>query len=42
MVSVSAASTPNNSLVQGEFAVVSIVYDYLERGIMFLDVPPSN
>lgn len=37
IVSVEAVSTPNNSIVNGNPVVVTIVYDYQERGLFFLD-----
>jgi hypothetical protein len=37
IVSVDATPTQNNSIIKNAPAVVSIIYDYQERGLFFLD-----
>lgn len=36
MVSIDATSTSNNSIIRGSNPVVTILYDWTERGILFL------
>lgn len=36
IVSIDATSTPNNSIIKGNTAVITIVYDWAERGMMIL------
>lgn len=36
LVSVDATSTPNNSIIRGSNPVVGILYDWSERGILFI------
>lgn len=36
LVSIDAASTPNNSIIRGSNPVIAIVYDWFERGILFI------
>jgi hypothetical protein len=38
-IAVVAASTPNNSIIEGQAAVVALLYDYVEHGISFIDKP---
>ncbi len=37
IIAINAASTPNNSIIQGELAKVTFIYDYSERGIFYLE-----
>lgn len=36
LVSIDATSTPNNSIIKGNNPVVTILYDWTERGILFI------
>ncbi len=38
IIAISAASTPNNSVLSDGRVTVTIVYDYTEQGISFVDV----
>jgi hypothetical protein len=39
IIGINAASTPNNSVLSDGRATISLIYDYTEQGISFVDSP---